>query len=202
MFGHDLAWWLCVTIRVSRAAVYVGTVFGLYALLDYFFGQDVADKVVIVYGFPVALTWTIGRRIKESIVAVATWPWRHRRQRLFREFFGFEPREDPWDSYESQDLVDTKLTELALEMQQKFDEEVRARERWRRDRSMDVSVYIWSAKNAKSKFWLVPRIVHKCGYDVRISYRDYLSSAVDSFQEEAGVVEEESLLPSECWRVP
>lgn len=135
-------------------------------LADYFFGIETAKKVTIILGFPIIVMG----KAAEKVYVAATWPWRYRAQRLFREFFDVPPYPADWDK-NRQAEVNAKLSTFA----RKMDEAFFAQETMRKQGGkVDPRWTNQRAKEAKKEFWSAHEVARNCGFYVNPRYTDYL----------------------------
>jgi len=192
LFGIDLPIWSWVLACIPAAAVvYFGHILLLEVMakvVGFFFGQHARWNFLDYTERPAVWVWDAGDRTR----AVLGIPWRLRRKTVFEKVFGFRPEGLFLQTDWYQTDVDDKLTELARKYQRACDKQETARSQRRWSQLNDEEV-----QTAKDAFWSAHALADSLGFEVKISFKDYLSSTVDSFQEEAGVVEEEV-----AWQTP
>lgn len=141
---------------------------GLWLVTRYFFGDEVGAFVAGVTGMPMFFIYGLWRLV--------TWPWRYRRQRLFKETFGIVTKGKEWiDIYgEARDF----LCSLA----QRYDRACNYQIRLQTSGNATTADLIEAAKYVRSErdaFWAAYWRAVNAGYEMvkkgkKPSYTDYL----------------------------
>lgn len=168
-------WNLIPGDKILTLAIYTFAVIAICELSDYFFGYNRVAWIITrsILGLPVFLTY----QVLKGLIWLANYPWAYRRRRLFKEYLGFDfpGKISNGDQY-SVDKVLKDLADQWYVKSEKLESLRRGRKARRKNLADDIQQLELKIKSSKNEFWTFYRVVQKFGYEMKDSWKDYIST--------------------------